>query len=101
MQVQINTDHNIGGDERLAEAVEAAVRGALGHFGAQLTRVEVHLSDQNSDQKTGSEDMRCVLEARPAGHQPLSASDEAATVEQAVDGAARKLKHVLESTLDR
>jgi len=101
MQIQINTDHNIEGDVKLAKEVETAVRGILGHFSAQLTRVEVHLSDENSDQKSGTEDKRCLLEARPAGHQPLSASDHAATLEQAVDGAAHKLKHVLESTLGR
>lgn len=101
MQIQINTDHNIEGDEKLAQEVETAVRDVLGHFSSQLTRVEVHLSDENSDQKSGTEDKRCLLEARPAGHQPLSASDHAATLELAVDGAAHKLKHVLESTLGR
>ena len=71
MQIQINTDHNIEGDEKLAQEVETAVRDVLGHFSSQLTRVEVHLSDENSDQKSGTEDKRCLLEAQPAGHQPL------------------------------
>ncbi len=101
MQIQINTDSNIQGDERLGEEVEAAVRRGLGHFSAQITRVEVHLSDQSSDQKSGDEDKRCLLEARPAGHQPVSASDQRATLDEAVDGAVEKLKHVLESTLGR
>jgi hypothetical protein len=66
MQIQINTDSNIQGDERLGEQVEAVVRRGLGHFSTQITRLEVHLSDQSSDQKSGGEDKRCLLEARPA-----------------------------------
>jgi hypothetical protein len=44
MQIQINTDSNIEGNDRLAQQVEAAVRDALDQFSAQITRVEVHLS---------------------------------------------------------
>jgi len=49
MQIQINTDGNIEGKERLAEQVEAVVRDNLDRFSEQITRVEVHLSDENSD----------------------------------------------------
>jgi len=101
MQIQINTDHNIEADDRLTAEVDAAVRGTLGHLTSWLTRVEVHLSDQNSDQKSGSKDKRCLLEARPSGHQPISVSDQAVTMELAVDGAAVKLKHALDSTIGR
>src|SRR5690606_16328914 len=40
MQIQINTDRNIGGDERLAEHVEGVVRDTLSRFADQITRVE-------------------------------------------------------------
>jgi len=36
------------------------------------------------------------MEARPKGHQPISVTHKAATLEQAVDGAATKLNHALE-----
>jgi ribosome-associated translation inhibitor RaiA len=101
MQIQINTDHNIEGSDRLAQQVEAIVGDALDRFGSQITRVEVHLSDENSDKKFGAEDKRCLLEARLAGLQPISVSDQAATLEQAVEGAVEKLKHSLDSTLGR
>jgi ribosome-associated translation inhibitor RaiA len=81
--------------------VEAVVRDALDRFSAKITRVEVHLSDQNSDKKFGAEDKRCLLEARLAGLQPISASYQAATLEQAVEGAVEKLKRSLDSTLGR
>jgi ribosome-associated translation inhibitor RaiA len=40
--------------------------------------------------------MRCQLEARPKGHQPISVTHKASTMEQAIDGAATKLEHALE-----
>ncbi len=101
MHIQINTDSNIEGNERLAQQVEAVVRDALDRFSAQITRVEVHLSDENSDKKGGAEDKRCLLEARLAGLQPIAVSYEAATLDQAVDGAIEKLKRSLDSTLGR
>lgn len=101
MQIQFNTDSNIEGNIQLAQEMEAVVRDTLDRFSAKITRVEVHLSDQNSDQKFGTDDKRCLLEARLAGLQPIVVSHEAATVEQAVEGAAEKMKRSLESTLGR
>lgn len=101
MQVQINTDSNIEGHDELTQQVEAVIRDALDRFSERITRVEVHLSDENSNQKFGIDDKRCLLEARLAGLRPTAVSHQAATLEQAVDGAAEKLKRSLESTLGR
>lgn len=101
MHVQINTDSNIEGDNALTQQVEAVVRGTLDRFSERITRVDVHLSDENSDKKFGIDAMRCLLEARLVGLQPTVVSHQAGTVEQAVDGAAEKLKRSLESTLGR
>jgi ribosome-associated translation inhibitor RaiA len=62
--------------------------------------VEVHLSDENGA-KSGQQDQRCMLEARLEGRQPVSVTDHAATLEQAVDGAAHKLARLLDSRLGR
>ena len=101
MQIQINTDSNIEGHEQRAQQVEAVVRDALQRFTEKITRVEVHLSDENSDKKFGVEDKRCLLEARPAGHQPIAVSHEAATTELAVEGALERLTHLLDGMLER
>jgi CRISPR/Cas system-associated endonuclease Cas3-HD len=101
MHVQINTDSNIEGINELTQHVEAVVRGAVDHLNERITRVDVYLSDQNSDKKTGYNAIRCLLEASLVGLQPIVVSDQAETVEQAVEGAAEKLKHSLESTLGR
>ncbi len=74
MKVQINTDSNIEGHDELVQQVEAVVRGALDRFSEQITRVEVYLSDENSDKKFGTDDKRCLLEARLAGLQPIAVS---------------------------
>lgn len=101
MIIQVNTDRSIEGNRELAQQIKTVVGSSLEHFGGQVTRVEVHLSDENSDKKFGTEDKRCLLEARLAGLQPLTVSHRAATLEQAVDGAVEKLKRSLNSTLGR
>jgi len=101
MIIQINTDSNIEGDTELAQQIKTIVRNNLERFSEQITRVEVHLSDENSDKKLGTDDKRCLLEARLTGLQPISVSDQAATLVQAVDCAVEKLKRSLDSTLGR
>jgi hypothetical protein len=73
----------------------------LGRFSEHVTLVEVHLTDENSNVKAGANDKHCLLEVRLVGHQPTVASDQASTLEQAVHGAAEKMKRSLETTLGR
>lgn len=100
MLIQVNTDANINGREQLVDYARSTVESALDRFRDRITRVEVHISDQNGD-KSGQDDKRCIMEARVGGHQPTTATHQAATVEQAIDGAAHKLAKVIESTLGR
>ena len=100
MKIQLNTDVNIDGDEALAAQVSATVEQALDRFSEHITRVEVHLADENAG-KNGQKDHRCMLEARLEGRQPVAVTEHAATLEQAVQGAAQKLAHLLDSTLGR
>jgi len=100
MQIQVNTDKNIAGSDDLQQQVEGLVEGHLSRFGDRITRVEVHLNDVNGD-KPGDDDNRCVMEARLAGMQPITATHQADTLEQALDGAARKLQRLLDTTLEK
>ena len=100
MQIQINTDHNIEGHEALAAQVSGVVANALRRNSDHLTRVEVHLSDEDSD-KGGQNEKRCVMEARLEGRQPVAVTHQAETLDQAVNGAAEKLARLIESTLSR
>lgn len=100
MQIQVNTDDNVEGREELARHVEAEVSHTLSHFSDHITRVEVHLSDEDSD-KSGRNDKRCLMEARLAGRRPVAVSHHAGSLDEAFNGAAEKLKRSLESTLGR
>jgi len=100
MKIQLNTDVHIEGTEALAAQVNASIEQALDHFSEHITRVEVHLSDENGG-KSGQKDQRCMLEARLEGRQPVAVTDHAATLEQAVNGATQKLARLLDSTLGR
>jgi len=101
MQIQVNTDNHIEGGEELTREVESVVEGALGRFGEWITRVEVQLSDESSSSKSRDNDKRCVMEARPEGHQPLSVSHQGATTDQALKGCIKKLARVLDDTKGR
>jgi len=100
MKIQVNTDANIEGREALVKQVGATVESALQRVQEHVTRVEVHLSDQNAD-KRGQHDKRCVMEARLQGRQPIAATDEAETLDQAVRGAADKLFKMIDTQLGR
>lgn len=100
MIIQVNTDSSIEGNEALTAHVEAAVEKALGRFDEKITRVEVHLHDENAH-KPGDHDKRCLLEVRIAGLQPLAVTEHADTTAKAVSGACEKMKSLVESTLGR
>ena len=100
MQIQINTDHHIEGHEALAAHVRGIVEGTLRRFSEHITRVEVHLSDENTH-KSGQHNKCCVIEARLGGRQPIAVTHHAETLHQAIDGASDKVTRLIESTLGR
>jgi len=101
MNIQVSTDNHIEGSEELTRQVEGVVEGSLGRFGEWITRVEVQLSDESSSSKARDNDKRCVMEARPAGLQPISVSHQGATLDQALKGSAKKLARLLNDTAGR
>jgi ribosome-associated translation inhibitor RaiA len=100
MKIQVNTDANIQGREALVARVEQTVTHALDRYKGHLTRVEVHLGDENGARKT-RDDKRCVMEARLEGRQPVAATDHADTLDQAIRGAAEKLVRLLGNQLGK
>lgn len=99
MQVQVNSNH-IEGSARLQEWVSATVAERLDRFDEFLTRIEVHLTDENGG-KAGVDDKRCHIEARPKGHQSVSVTHKAAALDLAVEGAAEKMRHALEHLIGK
>ncbi|WP_426247844.1 HPF/RaiA family ribosome-associated protein [Pseudomonas sp. TWR3-1-1] len=95
MQIQVHCDKHIKNDVRLEEWVNTTVKDSLDLYKDDITRVDVFLSDENGG-KSGPNDKRCKMEARPKGHQPLIVTEDADSVDRAVEGAAEKLQHALE-----
>jgi ribosome-associated translation inhibitor RaiA len=76
------------------------VENALSRTSDHITRVEVHVTDE-SGPKNRENNKRCMMEARLEGRQPIAVTDEAATVDLAVNGAADKLARLIEHTLGK
>lgn len=100
MQINVNTDKTIERHAGLDDHVHKVVEAALHRFGEHISRVEVHLSENNA-QKSSDGDIRCLMEARINGYQPIAVSDHNATLHQSINGAADKLQRSIESALGR
>lgn len=101
MQIQVNTDRHIPGDDTLTDSIREELKRSLKRFDDHITRIEVHLSDQNSENRGGADDIRCLIEARIEGRQPSVVIHDAANVKQAFTGAIDKLTRLLTSTFER
>ena len=100
MTIQINSDSNITGTEGLSSFVETTIAETLKRFDNHITRVEVHLNDENSN-KSGMNDKRCMLEARLEGMQPVAVTAHGDTIQEALKSALSKLKSSLDTTLGK
>ena len=100
MQVHVNTDNHIAGRERLANYITSVVEGSLVHFQKRITRVDVHLHDENAH-KSGADDKRCVMEVRLEGVKPIAVSHAGGSVDEVISGTASKLKRLVSDTLRR
>lgn len=100
MMIQVNTDNNINGREELHRRTEEVVTETLKHFAHRISRVEVHLGDENSH-KNGAKDQRCMIEARVEGIPPIAITHHADTLMEAMTVAAERMRGTLDSTLGR
>lgn len=100
MQIQFNTDKNVILDEDQIASYTSLISEDLNRFSKQITRLEIHLSDEDGN-KDGSNDKRCLVEARLAGMNPIAVTEHANTPEQAILGAIEKLKTSLETLTGR
>lgn len=80
---------------------EERVRKQLGYLSERLTRVEVHLRDDNSAAKSSHDDKRCVMEARIAGRRPLAVDHSGDDMYKVVDETAAKLARAVKTDTER
>lgn len=100
MNIEIRTDKNIQNSERLISYVRAELTNKFQRYGEKITHFSVHLSDENAA-KGGDDDLRCLIEARPAGFKPITAAHKAGNVDAAIHGAIDRLKHGLEHLFEK
>jgi ribosome-associated translation inhibitor RaiA len=101
MQITINTDNHIEGNDRRESYYTEVLKEKLNRFDDKITGVEIHLTDENASDKTAVADIRCLMEARINGLAPQAVTNHADTVEKAIAGATDKLKKLLEHTFDK
>jgi ribosome-associated translation inhibitor RaiA len=100
MIIQLNADKNLTIHSEYEAQITEQLKQALERYSNHLTRVEVHLSDENGS-KGGIDDKKCLLEARMEGRQPIVASDLGNTYDLALKGAIEKLKHALNTVVSK
>jgi ribosome-associated translation inhibitor RaiA len=100
MQVQVNSNHTIHTGESFERWAGAELHASLSRFKDDITRIEVHMSDENGD-KTSADHKRCLMEARLAHHEPLAVNHHAPSQDEAFRGASDKLKRMLDHTLGK
>ena len=100
MQIQVHTDRNVDVSDGMVQRIEAELESALSRFSDKVTRVDVHLGDENAG-KSGGADKRCMMEARVAGNQPVAVTHHAASLGEACSVAVHKLETLIESKYGR
>ncbi len=100
MKIQFNTDKTISSEQRNQDHFIGVIEESLKRFENHITRIEVHLSDENG-KKDGINDTVCLLEARLEGKKPIAVSCKADSEIMAISGATSKLKASLTTILGR
>jgi hypothetical protein len=100
MQIQVYADHGADGREKVVDYVRGVVEGAVRDFTSHITGVEVHLSDENGA-KSSHDDKRCMMEARVEERNPIVVTHHGTTMDEAIGGAAGKLRRSLADDLER
>ena len=76
------------------------IKNELARFDEIVTRIEVHVSDENGNKSTPN-DKKCVIEARVEKKQPIAVTATADSTEKAFYEALEKMQRVLDTTLDK
>ena len=100
MEINVNTDNTIDRHQGLDERVRENVESAINRFSEQVRRVDVHLSNENS-QKHEDGSNYCMMEARVAGYAPVVVHAHAENLHLSISNAASKLQRALDHALGR
>ena len=76
------------------------IKNELARFDEIVTRIEVHVSDENGNKSTPN-DKKCVIEARVEKKQPIAVTATADSPEKAFFEALEKIQRVLDTTVEK
>ncbi|WP_231582701.1 HPF/RaiA family ribosome-associated protein [Pedobacter sp. BMA] len=96
MTIQLNTDKNLTIHQEYEDKIQTQITDTLSRFADLITRLEVHLSDENGS-KDGLDDKRCLIEAKITGKEPIAVTNLGNNYDLAIAGALTKLKSKLET----
>lgn len=100
MHIQVNHGSHVRLGAEVEQRFADIIRNTLQRFGDRITRVEMHLSDENAG-KGGDSDKRCMLEVRVANLNPVAVNHQADSWQLAFDGALEKLENALNHTIGK
>lgn len=101
MHVQVNASNGVENKDALERWASDYLHEHLARFVADITAVEVQLSDENQGPKGGTSDKRCLMEARINGLAPVAVKNFAPDQNLAFRGAVEKLLHALDHKLGK
>ncbi|MGY3055589.1 hypothetical protein ACVWYG_003810 [Pedobacter sp. UYEF25] len=100
MTIQLNADKNLTIHPEYEAQMSEKLEKELQRFSEHITRLEVHLSDENGS-KDGQEDKKCMIECRVEGKPPMATTDFGNSYDQALNGAVSKLKNALTTMIGK
>jgi ribosome-associated translation inhibitor RaiA len=100
MIIQINTDKNLDMHDEYASQLEALLTEKLSRYSEHITRLELHLSDENGSNESPN-DKKCVLEVRLEGRQPIAVTATGDTYDHAVNNTIDKIKSSLDTIIGK
>ncbi|MCH5715739.1 hypothetical protein [Niabella hibiscisoli] len=100
MIIQLHADRSLSIHEEYALKLNGVIARELDRFAELLTRVELHLADENAQRKT-KEDKKCTIEAKLKSKHPVTVTSHGNTYDNAVTGAVQKLKASLDTIVGK
>lgn len=91
---------NIPVSQELEEQLSGFIEKSLKRFTGRITRIEVHLEDENSH-RGGKDDKRCSMEVRPVNLEPIIVTSKSDSVIKAVREASDKSRASLEKVIGK
>jgi hypothetical protein len=100
MEILVHTDNHLTLRPDMDRHVRGVLESKLARFASRLTRVDVGFVDENV-RNIGVPDLRCTIEARPSGRDPVVVHADAPDFVRSFDSAFAKLVSAMETRFGR